>query len=117
MESELILGLVGACGTGKSEIVKRLKERGYVVHHIAQEHSFAPRMWKKIVNPDFLIYLEVTYPVTLKRKTFNWSEDEFQEQLYRLRDARKHADIRINTDNKTPDEICDLIIRTLEEMV
>jgi deoxyadenosine/deoxycytidine kinase len=116
MESELILGIVGACGTGKSEIVTRLKERGYVVHHIAQEHSFAPGMWRKIANPDFLVYLEVSYPVTIKRKRFNWSEDEFQEQLYRLRDAREHADIRINTDKLTPDEICNLIIRNLEEM-
>ena len=114
MESGITLGIVGACGTGKSELVTRLKDRGYKVHHIAQEHSYAPRMWKQITNPDILVYLHVSYPLTLERKAFRWTEKEYEEQLYRLRDAREHADIHIDTDKLTPDKIYHLILEKIE---
>ena len=114
MEPGITLGIVGACGTGKSELVTRLKERGYHVRHIAQEHSFAPRMWRQITNPDILIYLHVSYPLTIERKAFNWTENEYKEQLNRLRDAREHADIHIETDKLTLDEIYNLIVDEIE---
>jgi len=105
MTPKPLIGVVGPCGTGKSELVSRLKECGYVAAHIAQEHSFAPKMWQTITNPDFLIYLHVSYPETLKRKGFNWSEKEYLEQLKRLRHARENADIEIDTDPLSPDEV------------
>jgi len=114
MESRITLGIVRACGTGKSELVARLKDRGYNVRHIAQEHSYAPKMWKQISNPDTLIYLHVSYPLTIERKAFKWTEKEFQEQLHRLRDAREHADIHIDTDKLKPDEIYNLILDKIE---
>jgi len=114
MESGITLGIVGACGTGKSELVIRLRDRGYHVHHIAQEHSFAPRMWKQITNPDILIYLHVSYPLTIERKAFRWTEKEYEEQLYRLRDARENADFLIDTDKLTLDEIYYLILEKIE---
>jgi broad-specificity NMP kinase len=114
MKSGIIIGVVGTCGTGKSELVSRLKAAGYEVRHIAQEHSYAPRMWKQIAHPDILVYLEVSFPKTLERKSFTWTEKEFQEQLYRLRNAREHADIRINTDDMTPDEILALILKEIK---
>jgi len=110
MGQSLKIGLVGACGTGKSELTSRLKERGFQVRHIAQEHSFAPKMWKVISNPDILIYLHVSYPETLNRKNFKWTEKEYQEQLHRLRHARAHADLKIDTDNISPDEVFQIIL-------
>ena len=114
MRSAITVGVVGACGTGKSELVTRLRERGYNVRHIAQEHSYAPRMWRQITNPDILVYLDVSYPLTLERKRFKWTEKEFMEQIHRLRDAREKADIRINTDDLTPDEIYEMIVENIE---
>ena len=102
MGQKLKIGVVGACGTGKSELASRLIAHGYEVRHIAQEHSFAPKMWKVISNPDILIYLHVSYPNTLNRKNFKWTEKEFMEQIYRLRHARKHADLKIDTDQFNP---------------
>lgn len=99
------IGVVGPCGTGKSELVSRLKNCGYQAHHIAQEHSFAPNMWQAITNPDILIYLHVSYPETLKRKKFRLTEEEYQEQLDRLHHARANANIEIDTDPLTPDEV------------
>jgi broad-specificity NMP kinase len=114
MISGITIGVTGTCGSGKSELVTRLKERGYNVRHIAQEHSYAPRMWRQISNPDLLIFLEVSYAVTLKRIRFKWTEEEYLEQLHRLRDAREHANIRINSDSHSPTEIYEKVINMIE---
>jgi dephospho-CoA kinase len=116
MDRGILIGVVGPCGTGKSELVSRLKDHGFRVRHIAQEHSFAPKMWRVITNPDILIYLKVSYPKTLDRKNFKWSEKEFQEQLHRLRHARAHADIMIDTDPLTPNEVFQSILEALNEI-
>lgn len=108
-----MIGVVGACGTGKSELVARLKECGYQARHIAQEHSFAPKMWRIITNPDILLFLQISYPVTIERKKFNWTEKEFDEQIYRLRHAFAHSDIIINTDNLTPEDVFEVLINEL----
>lgn len=115
MDRELLIGVVGPCGTGKSELVSRLRDYGYRVRHIAQEHSFAPKMWQVISNPDLLIYLGVSYPETLKRKRFRWTESEFQEQLHRLRHARENADIVIDTDTLSPEEVFQAILTGIAE--
>jgi len=101
----LVIGVVGACGSGKSSLVDRLNERGYQARHIAQEHSFAASMWQRIVKPDILVFLHVSYPLTLQRKHFTWAISEYEEQILRLRHARQHADLVIDSDNLTPDEV------------
>ncbi len=104
-ESRPTIGVVGVCGSGKTELARRLRARGYVVRHIAQEHSYAPKMWQRRGRPDALIYLHVSFPITMQRKSFHWNESEYQEQLRRLADARQHADLTINTDHLTPEEV------------
>lgn len=116
MDHDILIGVVGPCGTGKSELVSRLKEHGFRVRHIAQEHSFAPKMWQVITNPDILVYLKVSYPKTMDRKNFKWTEKEFQEQLHRLRHAIEHADITIDTDPLTPNEVYQSILEAIKEI-
>lgn len=111
---ELKIGVVGACGSGKSELVSRLKERGYDVHHIAQEHSHSPSMWQKLVDPDILIYLEISFSLTKKRKGFDWKESEYLEQQKRLDHAFQHADLYIDTDFFKPNEILAYVLDYLE---
>jgi deoxyadenosine/deoxycytidine kinase len=113
MAKRLKIGVVGACGTGKSELVTRLNQHGYRASHIAQEHSYAPRMWKQLSNPDILVFLKVSYSMTLKRKNFDWSEKEYQEQIHRLRHAKNHADLEIDTDHLTLDEVFEAILAAI----
>ena len=49
------IGLVGPCTSGKSTIRPLLEAQGFVVRHIAQEHSHVPAMWRVIGKPDFLV--------------------------------------------------------------
>jgi len=112
-ESRIVIGIVGPCGAGKSTLARRLKDLGYYARHIAQEHSYVPKMWKRIVNPDVLIYLDASYPVCTLRRALNWTESEYAEQLQRLRDARACADLFIQTDHLTPEEILKLVLNFL----
>jgi len=113
-QEKLVIGVVGVCGSGKSELVRRLIAQGYNARHIAHEHSHAPDMWRKITNPDVLIFLEVSYPLTLERKKFDWSKREYEIELERLRHARQHADLFVDTDVLTPEEVLRRVLDFLE---
>lgn len=100
-----LLGLVGPCGSGKSTLLARLEGHGYACRHIAQEHSHVQTMWQVIAKPDILIYLSTSFPVSTARRKLNWQERDFREQLRRLTHAREHADLIIDTDELTPDQV------------
>jgi len=108
------IGVVGPCASGKSSLVSRLHAIGYNARHIAQEHSYVPEMWKKITNPDVLIYLDVSYENTRKRKELTWSFEEFELQLNRLVHARQHANFIVHTDTLTLDDVLLSVIDFLE---
>ncbi len=101
------IGVVGPCAAGKSTLVERLHEAGYRARHIAQEHSFSPSMWQRISTaPDILIFLDVSYPVSAARRPDSrWRQADYEEQQRRLSHARQHADLYIQTDDLTPEEV------------
>lgn len=112
-----LLGVVGPCGSGKTTLVNNLRVLGYQGKVIAQEHSYVPDMWFRLTRPDILIYLQASYSTTKTRKKFDWSEKEYQEQLYRLRHASANADIIIDTDLLSPTAICSLVISKIPPLL
>jgi deoxyadenosine/deoxycytidine kinase len=112
--SDLKIGIVGPCAAGKSTLIAGLRQRGYQAKHIAQEHSYVPDMWKRLTNPDVLIYLDVSYPVTLQRRALDWTESEYLIQVNRLAHARQHADLWIDTDSLKPEDIIERVIQWIE---
>lgn len=108
-----VIAIVGVCASGKTTIVKNLLEHSIQCRHIAQEHSYVLDMWQRMAHPVFLICLDVSYPSTLQRKRLNWSLAEYEEQVQRINHAREHADLIIDTDTHTIDEIVDRIIAGL----
>ena len=109
-----LIGLVGVCASGKSTLIKELQTFGVNCRHIAQEHSYVPDMWQRLTHPDILVFLEVSYANTLERRKLNWTIAEYEEQLYRLRHAREHADLIINTNLSSPQEIASQILRYID---
>jgi deoxyadenosine/deoxycytidine kinase len=107
------IGVVGPCTAGKSTLINRLIQAGIQARHIAQEHSYVPYMWQHLTNPDVLIYLDVSFPVSLQRRKFTWTLAEYEEQLHRLRHARENAHFYLHTDPYTPDEVSALVIEYL----
>jgi deoxyadenosine/deoxycytidine kinase len=106
----MIIGVVGACGAGKSSLVAGLQQHGFAVRHIAQEHSYVPDMWQRLTKPDILIYLDVSYQNTIARRKLNWTYQEYAEQLHRLRHARQHADLLIDTNPLTLQQVLNAVL-------
>ena len=105
-----LVGIVGPCTAGKSTLIRRLAPRGINTRHIAQEHSYVPYMWQRLAHPDVLIYLDVSFPVSLQRRPGFWDEMEYQEQLRRLEHARAHADYYLLTDTYTEEEVAQQVL-------
>jgi thymidylate kinase len=110
MSKNTRIAVVGPCAAGKSTLVRELVRRGYQAKHIAQEHSYAPAMWQKISNPDILIYLDVSYPISMARRPLNWTEEEFCAQNDRLQHARQHADLYLHTDPLSIEQVLTAVL-------
>lgn len=102
---QLVIALVGPCAAGKSTLAESLKHLNCTFRQVAQEHSYVPEMWKLLTNPDFLIYLDVSYSVSIARSNNSWKKEIFDKQKERLKHARDNADLYIQTDNLEPEEV------------
>jgi cytidylate kinase len=105
-----LIGVVGVCAAGKSTLIKGMEARGFRMRHIAQEHSYVKDMWKRITNPDVLIFLDASYHLTVERRRLNWTEADWAEQQRRLSHAREHADLYINTDSLSIEQVLEMVI-------
>lgn len=72
-------------------------------------------MWQKIAKPDFLIFLDVSFPVSTVRRKLNWQQKDYDEQLRRLTHARQHANLLIETDGLTPEQVLQKALGYLQE--
>jgi deoxyadenosine/deoxycytidine kinase len=113
---DLKIGVVGPCTAGKTTLINGLINNGYKAKQIAQEHSYVQDMWDRLTHPDILIYLDVSYSYTMKRRNLNWSISEYNTQVDRLRHAREHADIQINTDSLSPQNVLDQVLKFLDSI-
>jgi hypothetical protein len=97
-------------------LIEALDALGYTTRHIAQEHSYVKDMWQRISNPDVLIFLQASYPVASQRKgkTFHWSEADYNEQQHRLAHAREHANLLIDTNNLSIQEVLDQVLAFIQ---
>ncbi len=115
MEEKPLIGIVGPCSAGKSELARRLRAAGWRVKEIRQEHSGVPTMWQRLTHPDYLIYLDVSIEAAMARERLSRPPAWWQEERdVRLRHAREHCDLYLDTTHLTPDEIFRLAQEALE---
>ncbi len=111
-----LIGIVGPCAAGKTTLLNALRARGLPGKVIAQEHSYVPDMWRRLTNPVVLVYLDVSYPITLQRRKLNWTQAEYDIQIQRLQHAIQHADIHILTDHLSPEQILEQVVHYLDQI-
>ena len=113
----MIVGVVGPCCAGKSTLVQALAARGWEVRHIAQEHSYVPKMWQIIGKADLLIFLDVNYDVAQRRRRMDWLPRDLDEQRHRLRDARLHCDLYVDTNPLSAAQVFELVFPFLSSQL
>lgn len=112
----LRVAVVGPCVSGKSELVQALRQAGYEVRHVAQEHSYVPSMWQRISRPDVLVYLDVNYGAALARRPYiDWGPERLQKQAQRLSHARQECDLYVDTSPLSIGQVRRRVMRFLEE--
>jgi cytidylate kinase len=72
-------------------------------------------MWQKISHPDLLIFLDASFPVSTGRRQLTWQKGDHEEQLRRLAHARQHANLLIDTDDLTPEQVLEIALDYLRE--
>jgi hypothetical protein len=113
LSSAPLIGIIGPCKAGKSTLAANLQKNGYNARQIAQEHSFAPDMWRIISNPEILIFLEVNYQSTLTRG-LSWLESEYDEQRLRLAKAKEDATFVVQTDQDSPEKVLSKVMEFID---
>lgn len=109
------IGVVGPCSAGKSTLIAGLNQYGYLARHIAQEHSYVPDMWRRLANPRLLVFLDVSYRVSMQRRQLDLTESDFDEQNKRLSHARTNTDLYIHTDDLTPKVVLRQVIEFINQ--
>jgi CheY-like chemotaxis protein len=101
--------VAGVCVSGKTTLVKSLRELGIDAHNVAQEHSVVKNLWNH-KNPDILVVLDAHMPAIRQRRIVPWGEERLAVQRGRLCDAYEHADLYIQTDELSKDDIVQSVL-------
>ena len=108
------IAVVGVCASGKTTLVQGLKDAGFDAYNVAQEHSCIRAFWNKH-HPDILVMIDATLPAIKKRRRASWTEERLCVQHERLKDAREHADLYLQTDEFSAAQVLEKVIAFLHE--
>ena len=108
------VGVIGPSGSGKSSLVRALRERGYNARAVAQEHSYVPHLWQRS-RPDVLVYLDASVRTIRARGRPRWRPALLDVEHERLAHAREHADLYIPTDGLAPEDVASRVATFLSK--
>ncbi|MDQ3856361.1 MAG: hypothetical protein M3281_08230 [Chloroflexota bacterium] len=100
--------IVGVCAAGKSTLAERLRASGRRARTVAQEHSCIPDLWCRTGAPH-TVYLHASFEAVKRRRDSLMHVSNYQAQLHRLRLARQHASVRVDTSDLTPEEVYEMV--------
>lgn len=99
-----LIKVVGISASGKSTLVKNLRNAGYNARPVSQEHSNIQDLWQQFDRPALLIYLDSKLEAQQQRRPdVTWDEHYLQAERARLAHARDHADLKLDTSAMTPE--------------
>ncbi len=93
-----LVKVVGVSASGKSTLVKNLREAGYDARSVSQEHTQVQDLWRRIRPPAVLIHLDVNLAMQRQRRPdVTWNQANVEVEQQRLAHARAGADLLIDT--------------------
>lgn len=103
------VAVLGTCASGKSTVVGELRRRGHDAYVVSQEHSIVRGLWHH-ANPDFVVLLEAEYGTICQRRGREWPRWLYDLQRERLAEAKKHADVIVDTSKESVEQtIADIL--------
>jgi deoxyadenosine/deoxycytidine kinase len=108
------IAVIGPCAAGKSTLAQALRERGLEAQAVAQEHTRVPDLYRHVA-PDVLVYLDVSYAAASHRRSVYWGEERLEEQKAFMSAAREAADLVLDTDPLTAEEVLDAVLAYLSD--
>ncbi|MGA7731800.1 MAG: hypothetical protein WCD37_11085 [Chloroflexia bacterium] len=114
MQARPRIVVVGVCSSGKSTLVRALRERGYNARSVSQEHSYVSRLWQRS-QPDVLVYLDASLRTIRGRGRRRWVQSLLDEEYARLGHAREHSDLYIPTDGLAPEDVASRVLTFLSK--
>jgi ATPase subunit of ABC transporter with duplicated ATPase domains len=101
-----VIKVVGVSASGKSTLVRALRQRGYDARAVSQEHSQVATLWKQFDAPRVLVYLDTTLDAQRQRRPEgDWTAAALHEERHRLRNAYAEADLRINNAGASSEDV------------
>ncbi|NLT73104.1 MAG: hypothetical protein GXX94_02770 [Chloroflexi bacterium] len=110
------IAVVGPCGAGKSELVRRLRAQSIDARQCGQEHSLVPDMWRWISRPQVLIYLDAPDGVLEKRRGVPADPAYAAEQRRRLERARAGCHLYLDTGALSREQVAERVLAALAEL-
>ncbi len=111
--SGFLIGVVGNCVAGKTTLVQGLKALGYLAVNIPQEHSVAPKFWRKL-NVNFLVLLSCTLETAKQRRHIAWGQERLEQQAIKLSDARAHCQLVLPTDDLSIEQVLNTVVEAVQ---
>ena len=109
-----IIKVVGVSASGKSTLVRLLRERGYDARAVSQEHSQVATLWKQFEVPRVLIYLDASLEAQRRRRPDgDWTAAHLHEERQRLHNAYAEADLRIDNSQLSSEEVLKMTVAYL----
>lgn len=108
--------IAGPCGSGKSTLAATLAAAGFTVRAVAQEHSVIHELWRHGGKPLALVVLEASPSIITRRRGTDFPKWLHEEQMERLRSAREHADLIVDTDDRSAQDVAKVVIDFLRDM-
>lgn len=111
------IAFVGPCGAGKSTLTKQFRALGMRVRMPAQEHSGIPDLWRKRMEPDYLIALDAPNDILRSRRprALLMHDAFLAKERRRLAHAFAHADLKLDTSSMSVDEAVEVVLAWLNE--
>ena len=107
--------VVGVCGSGKTELVRRLRAAGFAARVVAQEHSIIRDLWRHQGVPDALVYLAASPESVARRGRGIVGPAMLAIQEARLAEAHAAATVAVDTDALTAAEVAEVVIGRLRD--
>lgn len=104
--------VVGPCASGKTTLVRNLRQVGVKARVSGQEHSAIRNLWRRL-EPDVLIALDLDLATLRERRFPTWSADLYAIQHQRLEGAFSAADVVIDTSQATEADVLATALRTI----